>query len=45
MKTILRISLITVTAVVIAAALLLRGFLSLLESGIRIIGGMSSRIN
>ena len=45
MKTILRIMLIILTAVAIAAALLIRGLLSLLGLGVRIIGGMASRIN
>ena len=45
MKTMLKIMLIILTAVAIAAALLMRGLLSLLGYGVRIIGGMASRIN
>ena len=45
MKTILRIMLILLTAVAIAAALLIRVLLSLLGFGVRIIGGMASRIS
>ncbi len=45
MKIIMRVIVITVTAAVIAVALPLRLALCLLGKGVRIIGGMASRIN
>lgn len=45
MKNILRILLIALTAAVVAVALLMRLSLLMLGAGVRIIGGMTSRIN